>query len=332
MNAAGIIGLGKALPKKVVKNADFVAMGLDTSDEWITDRTGIKERCIADTETSTSDLAYLAAVDAIADAKLQPEDIDLLIVATSTPDYPVFPSTAALLQHRLGLKTVGAFDVSAACTGFSYALTIATQFVQTGFAKNVLVIGADCLAKFTDWTDRSICVLFGDGAGAAVVSQVKPGFGILASSMQANGENSDVLIVPAGGSKKPISQEALDNKENFIKMNGKVVYKLAINYIVPAIETALAKAGLTAKDINFFVPHQANLRIIKYACDKLGLNEDQVYVNLQKYGNTSAASIPIALAEAKQKNILKQGDILVLAGFGAGFTWGTNIIRWGGEK
>jgi 3-oxoacyl-[acyl-carrier-protein] synthase-3 len=150
--------------------------------------------------------------------------------------------------------------------------------------------------------------------------------------MQANGENSDVLIVPAGGSKKPISQEALDNKENFIKMNGKVVYKLAINYIVPAIETALAKAGLTAKDINFFVPHQANLRIIKYACDKLGLNEDQVYVNLQKYGNTSAASIPIALAEAKQKNILKQGDILVLAGFGAGFTWGTNIIRWGGEK
>lgn len=330
LKSAGIIGLGKSLPQKILTNHDFVKMGLDTSDEWITERTGIKERHIAEANISTSDLAYEAGLAAIQDAGLTPNDIDLLIVATSTPDHPVFPSTAAILQHRLGLREVGAFDISAACTGFSYALTTAVQFIQTGFAKHVLVIGADCLSKNVDWEDRSVCILFGDGAGAAVVSEVKPTFGVLASGLFANGKDANVLIVPAGGSRTGISIEALNNREHFIKMNGKAVYKLAVNYIIPAIESTLAKVGLSKTDINFFIPHQANFRIIQYACEKLGLREDQVYINLQKYGNTSAGSIPIALTEAKESGVLKEGDIIVLTGFGAGFTWGTNIIRWGG--
>ena len=331
LKSVGIIGTGKALPDKIVRNDDFVKMGLDTSDEWITERTGIKERRIADASTSTSDLACAAGLDAIKDSGLLPSDIDLLIVATTTPDFPVFPSTAAILQDKLGLKPVGAFDISAACTGFSYALTTATQFIQTGFAKNVLVIGADCLSKMLDWTDRSICILFGDGAGAVVLSEVKPGFGVLSSCLHSSGKDADALKVPVGGSRSPITHEAIDQHLNFIKMNGKAVYKLAVNYIIPTIELSLSKAGLEIGDIDFFIPHQANLRIIQYAVEKLGLSQDQVYINLQKYGNTSAASIPIAIAEAKSLDALQEGDILVLTGFGAGFTWGSNILKWGGR-
>lgn len=328
-HAAGIIGAGKCLPLKIIKNDDFVKMGLDTSDEWITDRTGIKERRVADETIATSDLAYEASVQAIRDANLKPEEIDLLIVATSSPDYPVFPSTAAILQHRLGLREIGAFDLSAACTGFSYALTTAAQFIGAGSAKNVLVVGADCLSKYMDWTDRSICILFGDGAGAVVLSEVSKGYGLLSNGIYAQGKEAQVLMVPAGGTRQVISHSALDLKQHYITMNGRAVYKLAVHHIIPAIEEALRKSNLTIADIDFFIPHQANLRIIKYASECLGLREDQVYINLQKYGNTSAASIPIAIAEAKEKKLLKKGDILVLVGFGAGFTWGVNIIRWG---
>ncbi|MFA5878629.1 MAG: beta-ketoacyl-ACP synthase III [Candidatus Margulisiibacteriota bacterium] len=330
MKSAGIIGLGKYLPKKVVTNNDLVLMGLDTTDEWIKDRSGIEERRISDASESSSDLAYEAGKNAIADAGLKPEDIDLLIVATTTPDYQVFPSTAAILQARLGLRQVGAFDLSAACTGFSYALTTATQFVKTGFAKNVLVIGVDTLSKYVNWQDRSICILFGDGAGAAVVSEVKYDYGVLSSNLYADGKHAETLIVRAGGSRTPISEELLRQQQNYIYMNGKAVFKLAVNCVVPSILDALEKTNLTPSDLDFFVPHQANIRIIEAARERLGLKPEQVYVNLQKYGNTSSASIPIALTEAKEEKLLKDGQILALSGFGAGFTWATNIIRWGG--
>ncbi len=328
MKSAGIIGLGKYLPQKIVTNNDLVKMGMDTSDEWIKERSGIEERRVSAFEESSSDLACIAAKDAIADAKLTPEDIDLLIVATTTPDHMVFPSTAAILQSKLGLRYIGAFDISAACTGFTYALTTAAQFVKTGFAKNVLVVGVDTLTKFMDWQDRSVAILFGDGAGAAVVSEVEFGYGILSSSLYANGNEANILIVPEGGSRKPITKEGIEAKKNFIYMNGRAVYKVAVNCVVPTILEALAKVNLKAEDLDFFVPHQANIRIIESARERLGLRQDQVYINLQKYGNTSSASIPIALTEAKEKKLLKKGDLLALCGFGAGFTWGANILRW----
>ena len=328
MKSAGIIGLGKYLPEKVMTNNDFVALGLDTSDEWIKDRSGIEERRITKLEESSSDLAFEAGKNAIKDAGLKPEDIDLLIVATTTPDYPVFPSTAAILQNRLGLRQIGAFDLSAACTGFSYALTTATQFVATGFAKHVLVIGVDTLSKYVDWQDRSVCILFGDGAGAVVVSEVPKNYGMLASSMFSDGKHAETLIVRGGGSRTPISETVLRENQNYIYMNGKSVFKLAVNYVVPSIVDALKKANLEPKDLDFFVPHQANIRIIEAARERLGLKPEQVYVNLQKYGNTSSASIPIALTEAQEKGLLKNGQVLALSGFGAGFTWGANILRW----
>ena len=328
MKRAGIIGAGKYLPKKVVTNDDFVKMGLDTSDTWIRERTGIIERRIAEDGESSSDMAYEAAFSAISNAKINPEEIDLIIVATSTPDHLCFPSTACLLQKKLGLKHIAAFDLSAACTGFAYALTVGTQFIQTGFAQKILVVGSDCLTKFVDWQDRGTCILFGDGAGAVILGEAKEGYGILNSKIKANGADADALIVPAGGSKKVISQQVLENRENFIKMNGKAVYKLAVNYIVPTIQESLQEVGLESKDINYFIPHQANLRIIDYASQKLGLKPEQVFINLDKYGNTSAASIPIALAEGINENKFKDGDIIVLAGFGAGFTWGVNILKY----
>lgn len=328
MKSAGIIGLGKYLPEKIMTNNDFVALGLDTSDEWIKDRSGIEERRITKSEESSSDLAFEAGKNAIKDAGLKPEDIDLLIVATTTPDYPVFPSTAAILQNRLGLRQIGAFDLSAACTGFSYALTTATQFVATGFAKHVLVIGVDTLSKCVDWQDRSVCILFGDGAGAVVVSEVPKNYGMLASSMFSDGKHAETLIIRGGGSRTPISETVLKENQNYIYMNGKSVFKLAVNCVVPSIVDALKKANLEPKDLDFFVPHQANIRIIEAARERLGLKPEQVYINLQKYGNTSSASIPIALTEAKEKGLLKNGQVLALSGFGAGFTWGANILRW----
>jgi 3-oxoacyl-[acyl-carrier-protein] synthase-3 len=331
MKAAGIIGVGKALPSQIITNEDIKNMGLDTTDEWIVTRTGIKERRIADKNTTTSDLAYLASAEAIKNAGLKPDDIDLLIVATTSPDYPVFPSTACLVQNKLGLKTVGAFDISAACTGFTFALTTGAQFVQTGFAKNVLVVGADCLSKFVDWQDRSVCILFGDGAGAVVLSEVKPGFGVLSSDIHANGADAMSLIVKAGGTKEPITKELIDEKKHFIYMDGKAVFKLAVNRIIPTLNSALEKAHLKDTDINFFIPHQANIRIIEAARERLKLKPEQVYINLDKYGNTSAASIPIALAEVTEKKLIKEGDIVATVGFGAGFTWGANIIKWGGK-
>ena len=331
MKSVGIIGIGKFVPEKVIRNDDFVKLGLETSDEWILSRTGIKERRITAENEATSDLAYKAAEEAILDAGIKKEDIGLIIVATTSPDYPTFPSTACIVQERLGLGKIGAFDLSAACSGFCYGVTTGYQFVQTGKYKNVLVIGADCLSKFVDWEDRSICVLFGDGAGAVVLSEVEAGYGLLASDMYSDGSFANLLISESGGSRNVMSQDVLEAKAHLIKMDGKAVFKVAINSVLPSIFSALDSANLKPEDIDYFVPHQANLRIIGYTKEKLGLKDEQVVINIDKYGNTSAASIPIAMEEFSKKGKFKDGDIIVFSGFGAGFTWATSIIKWKGK-
>lgn len=330
MTAVGILGVGHALPKRVVTNEDIVKMGVNTSDQWIVDRTGIKERRIAGEDETTCDLAYEAARHAISHAGLAPHDIDMLIVATTSPDYLVFPSVAALLQDRLGLRHVGAFDLSAACTGFCYALTTGSQFIKTKEAKYVLVVGADCLSKYVNWKDRSVCILFGDGAGAVVLGPVQEGYGLLSSKLCADGSAGSILKVEGGGVKNPFSQDILDRELHYIKMDGPAVFKMAVNRIVPCVMDALTAAGLQSSDISFFIPHQANLRIIEHVRDRLNLTQEQMIVCIQKYGNTSAASIPIAISEEAQASRFKNGDIVVLTGFGAGFTWAANVIRWGG--
>jgi len=332
LKSVGILGLGKALPQKRVTNNDLVLSGLDTSDEWIFSRTGIRERRVCDPGVATSDLATQACKEALTHWGGSIRAVDLVLVATSTPDYPLFPSTACLVQHKLGLTHIGAFDLSAACSGFSYALTTAVQYVQTGQASHVLVAGADVLSRFINWKDRSICVLFGDGAGAALVGPVKQGYGILYSKLYSAGEHFDILKVQAGGSLNPITQAAIEAFENTIYMNGKAVFKVAVESVVPALELALSTAGLKASDIDLLVPHQANQRIVELIQHKLHLSDNQVFMNIDKYGNTSAASIPIALKEASEKGLLKEGCLVLTVGFGAGFTWAVNIIRFGGEK
>ncbi len=328
----GILGIGKFLPPATLTNDDLIARGLNTSDEWIMERVGIKERRVVDEETATSDLAYEAAVSALQSARVQPQDIDVIIVATSTPDYPLFPSTACLLQHRLGIKSCPAFDISAACTGFNYAVETASNFIKAGSARYALVIAADCLSKYVDWENRSVCVLFGDGAGAAVLGLVKPGFGILYSRLYSNGEHAPILMVKGGGSRHKISMEILEKKEHTIFMNGRSVFKIAVSNSVEAVKTALTDSKLEASDIKLFLFHQANQRIIKLTEETLGLKSEQCFTNIYKYGNTSAASIPVALRECEEERRISEGDILLLAGFGAGFTWGVTILRWGGRE
>ncbi|MDD5456878.1 MAG: ketoacyl-ACP synthase III [Candidatus Margulisbacteria bacterium] len=323
----GIIGTGSAVPQQVYKNDDFVKLGLDTSDEWIFDRTGIKQRYISKNE-SASDLAIMAAEKAIKSSGVSPSAIDCIVVATTTPDYPLFPSVACLVQNALGLENVPAFDISAACTGFIYALDVAVGLMRNSNYKNVLVIGADTLSKYCNWKDRSVVILFGDGAGAVVLGDVMSGSGILSSKLGAQGKDYNKLIVPIGGSRTPLTKENVESDQRYIQMEGKAIYKFAVNIIINIIEEALQKAKLKKEDICFFIPHQANKRIIDYARDKLGLSSEQVYVNIDRYGNTSAASIPIAIDETSRKGLLKKGDILVTVGFGAGLTYGTNVIKW----
>ncbi len=310
MTSAGIIGTGSFIPPKILTNDDFVKQGLETSHDWIVERTGIIERHVVQEETS-SEMGYYAAQQALDSSGLSPQDIDIVIVATSTPDNPGFPSTACLIQKRLGLRPVPAFDLSAACTGFTYALTTAAQFIETGFSKHALVVATDRLSKYVDRSDRSLCILFGDGAGAVVLGKV-PRYGIITSTLYAEGGHADILTMDA----TPL-----------IHMNGKAVFKVAIEALVPAVLDALNRACLTVSDITWFIPHQANLRIMEYAREKLGLRRECMLVNIHKYGNTSAASIPIAYNEAVRENKIKSGDIVVMVGFGAGFTWGVTILR-----
>ncbi len=323
--SVGILGTGSAVPDVVLTNKQLEDM-VETSDEWITSRTGIKERRIAKEDEAASDFAYKAAVEALKSANLKPEDIDLILVATITPDM-LFPSTACIVQDRLGASEAAAFDLSAGCSGFVYALEVGCQMVRGGY-KHVLVIGADVLSKVTDYEDRSTCVLFGDGAGACVLGEVEEGFGILATNLGADGSGANVLCLEAGGSRMPASEETVRSKKHFITMIGNEVFKFAVRIMGQSTLEVLKRANINPEQIRWFIPHQANIRIIQAAAQRLGLDDESVYVNVDRYGNTSAASIPIALDELVKMGKVEHGDNLLTVGFGAGLTWGSAIIRW----
>ncbi|MGE5575996.1 MAG: beta-ketoacyl-ACP synthase III [Syntrophothermus sp.] len=326
LRAVGIIGTGSEVPPRIVTNADLEKI-VDTSDEWIRTRTGISERRIADPDMATSDLAVGAAKKALAAAGVEPEELDLIIVATVTPDM-LFPSASCIVQDKLGAKKAAAFDLSAGCSGFVYSLSTAAQFIATGIYDKVLVIGAECLSKITNWEDRSTCVLFGDGAGAVVLAPVEEGKGFLSFVLGAEGGGGDKLFMPAGGSRLPASDRTIAAKQHFINMSGNEVFKFAVRIMGEAAVEVLEKAGLSPGQVDLFVPHQANIRIIEAAAKRLGLSMDRVFVNVQKYGNTSAASIGLALDEAVREGRIKSGDLLVLVGFGAGLTWAAAALRW----
>jgi 3-oxoacyl-[acyl-carrier-protein] synthase-3 len=321
----GILGLGSYLPEKKLTNKDFEKM-VDTTDEWITTRTGIKERRIARPDEATSDMAVEAAKKALADAKLTAVDIDLIIVATITPDM-FFPATACLVQAKLGARTVPAFDLSVACSGFIYGLAIANQFIASGTYKRALVIAAEKLSAITDWSDRSTCVLFGDGAGAAVLGPVEKG-GILSMSLGANGNEGDLIKLPAGGSRIPASKQSVEDRLHFIKMNGAELFKHAVKIMADAALGATQALGLTADDIKLVIPHQANIRILNAVAKRMGLSADKIYLNIEKYGNMSAASSAVALVEAVKEGRIKRGDKILLDAFGGGLTWGAMVIEW----
>lgn len=322
----GIVGYGKYVPEKVLTNADLEKM-VETNDEWIVSRTGIRERHIAAPEQATSDLAYEAAVQALKTAGLAAEDVELIIVATVTPD-TTFPSTACILQEKLGAKKAAAFDLSAACSGFVYSMATANGFLQTGMYNNALIIGADTLSRITDYTDRNTCVLFGDGAGAVVLGEVPAGRGFLSFDLGAEGAGGPLLKLEGGGSRLPASEETVKGGKHFIYMNGREVFKFAVRVMGTATEEVLRKAGKSKEDIDLFVPHQANIRIIHSAMQRLELPEEKCVINVDKYANTSAASIPLALVEAAEEGRMKEGDTVLLVGFGGGLTWGASVLVW----
>jgi len=326
LKSVGIIGTGSYLPDKVVTNKDLEKL-VETSDEWIVERTGIRERRIAESGIATSDLASAAAENALRDAGVTADEIDLIIVATCTPDM-VLASTACLVQDKIKASKAAAFDLSAACAGFAYGLVVGSQCIKTGLYKKVLVIGAETLSRIVDWTDRNTCVVFGDGAGAAVLGEVPAGYGILGVDLGAEGSGAVHLNVPAGGSRLPATSETVKQRQHFVYMNGSEVYKFAVKVMGEAAVRALDNAGLSNTDIDCLVPHQANIRIINSAAKRLKVPMDKVMVNVDKYGNTSAATIPIALDEAVKCNKIKNDDIVVLVGFGAGLTWASCVIKW----
>ena len=325
MKKVGIIGVGEYLPEKILTNADLEKM-VDTSDEWITSRTGIKERHIVLPGQATSDLAFKAAQQALANAKLKPEDLDLIVVATITGDMP-FPSVSAIIQAKLGAKRAVCFDICAACAGFVYGLSVAEKFIAASVYKNALVIGAETLSSITDWQDRNTCVLFGDGAGAVVLSEVKKG-GIISTYLGCDGSKVDILNMPAGGSRNPATAETVRNRQHFLKMQGNELFKIAVNTMTSAAETVLKQAGMTFTDVDLIIPHQANSRIIMAVAKKLGIPPERVYLNIERCGNMSSASTVTALCEAVQEGKVKKGDIILLDAFGAGLVWGACIIEW----
>ena len=306
----GIIGIGRYLPEKILTNADLEKM-VDTSDEWIRTRTGIEERRIANNETNTSDMAFEAAKKAIADAEITPEEIDMILVATVTPDYP-FPSVACLLQERLGAKKAAAMDISAACAGFMYGMITAKQFIDNGAYKHVLVVGVEKLSKITDWEDRNTAVLFGDAAGAAVLGPVPDGKGILAFELGSDGSGAKHLY-----------------QDEKLIMNGREVFKFAVRQMGESSINVIEKAGLKKEDVDFLIPHQANIRIMEAARQRLELPVEKMSKTVNKYGNTSAASIPVSLIEDLEEGRVKDNDVVVMVGFGGGLTWGAIIMRWG---
>lgn len=326
LRGAGIAGLGVSIPERILTNRDLEKM-VDTSDEWIVTRTGIRERHIAGEGTASSDLAVEAGQQALADAGLSPGDVDLIIVATATPDM-LFPATACLVQDRLGASRAAAFDLEAACSGFIYGLTVGSQFIRTGTCENVLVIGAEILSRVLNWQDRSTCVLLGDGAGAAVLRPAAPGQGILGSYLGADGSGGALLMVPAGGSRLPASAETVATGQHYMYMNGAEVFKFAVRIMGDAAERVLGTCGLGFADVDWYVPHQANYRIIEASARRFGLPMEKVIVNLDRYGNTSAASIPIALWESVREGKVRSGDVVLAVAFGSGLTWGATVMRW----
>ena len=321
----GILGLGIYLPEKRLINADLEKM-VDTTNEWIITRTGINERRIADKGVPTSELATAAARNALQSAGIQVSDLDLIIVATISPDM-LFPATACVVQHKLGAECP-AYDISAACSGFPFAMSAAQSYVSSGMYKRVLVIGAEVLSSFIDWTDRSTCVLFGDGAGAAILAPAINGRTIVSTYLGSSGKHADLLKLPAGGSAMPTSDETVRNRLHYLKMDGKEIFKLAVRCMGNAVLKILSDNRLELNDIACLIPHQANLRIIKAVAERVGMPMERVFINVDKYGNMSSAASIVALAEAAESGRIKNGDYVVLVAFGAGLTWSATLIRW----
>ncbi|MEK6732773.1 MAG: beta-ketoacyl-ACP synthase III [Candidatus Omnitrophota bacterium] len=325
MEQAGILGLGCYLPPRKLTNKDLEKM-VETSDEWIMTRTGIKERRVAAKECASSDLGVEAARLAIKDAGLKPEDIDLIITATVTGDM-AFPSTSCVIQDKIGACNAAAFDINAACSGFVFGIVTAKQFVDSGLYRNVLVIGSEKMTSLVDWTDRSTCVLFGDGAGACVIGKANDRK-IISYFIGCDGSGWNLLKLPAGGSRMPATEETVKNKLHFLKMEGNEVFKLAVKVMADAANKAITKAGLLCNEIDLLIPHQANIRILMAVAKKMGLPEEKIFMNIEKYGNMSSASTAVALAEANKEGRVKKGDHIALVAFGAGLTYGAVVIKW----
>jgi 3-oxoacyl-[acyl-carrier-protein] synthase-3 len=326
LRTVSITGVGSYVPERILTNAELERM-VETSDEWITTRTGIRERRIAAAGETTSDMAVAAARHAITRAGITPEQIDLIIVATITPDMP-FPSTACLVQQKLGATRAAAFDIEAACSGFVYALDIASHFVASHTYETVLVIGAEKMSSVIDWTDRNTCVLFGDGAGAAVLQNRPNAHGLLTTCLGSDGTKAGLLELPGGGSACPPTADSVANRMHYLRMDGKQTFKNAVNAMVSAAHDALDRCGLKVDQIRCIIPHQANQRIITAVSEQLGAAEGQVFVNVDRFGNTSAASVAIALDEAATAGRIQRGDLVLMVVFGAGLTWGAAIIEW----
>lgn len=323
---AAIRGTGSSLPEKILTNEDLERM-VETSNDWIISRTGIRERHVAREDEFMSTFATRAAEEALRSAGLQGSDIELVICATVTPDSPI-PATSCIVQNNLGANGAAAFDMSAGCSGFIYGLAMADSFIAAGMYRNILLIGAELLSKYVNWKDRTTCVLFGDGAGAVVLTPASGSSGVLATSLRADGRLADFIHVPAGGTREPASETTVAEGRHFIRMKGNETFKMAVRSMEESARTVLRQAGMTTDDVDLFIPHQANRRIIDAVGTRLGLRDDQVYINVDRVGNTSAASIPIALNEAKQKDLIKKGGIILLAAFGTGLTWGAAVVRW----
>jgi 3-oxoacyl-[acyl-carrier-protein] synthase-3 len=325
---AQITALGMYVPEKRVTNDDL-ALLVDTSDEWIRERSGISERRIVSEGQANSDLSVKAIENAFQGGDFRPEELDLIIVATVTPDM-MFPSTACIVQDKIGARNAWSFDLSGACSGFLYAMATGAQFVQTGMYKKVLVVGTDVMSSILNFEDRSTCVLFGDGAGAILLEPTEdPDVGIIDFLLHSDGAGGKFLYMPAGGSLHPASHETIDKKMHYVHQDGRNVFKHAVKLITEVSRDILERNGYTADDVNLLIPHQANLRIIQSSLERLGLSPDRVVINIDRYANTTAATIPIGLTEAHQQGRIKKGDLLLLASFGAGFTWGSVLLRWG---
>lgn len=329
MYRAGILGTGSHLPQRVLTNFDLEKI-VETSDEWITTRTGIRERRIADESETLSDYTVPAARRALEAASIQASDLDLIICATVTPDQPL-PASACFLQAALGAKGAPAFDLQAGCTGFLYAMSIAQQYVESGAARRILVVGAELLSKYLNWQDRTTCILFADGAGAIVLGRVQEPYGLLSSSIHANGEMADLISIPAGGTREPATSEVRAKQRHLIHMRGNETFKLAVRNLTEVSKEVMTEGKVTARALTLFVPHQANRRIIDAVGERLGVSDEQVYVNVDRIGNTSSASIPIALDEVARSGRLRPDDTVLMSAFGAGLTWGAVLVRWSCE-